>query len=280
MTGCRPPRRWSTAVPSTCSPATGWPSSPCSSSPEPRRDTRASGYARTFVQQMEQVMGACLDRGIKVVSNAGGLDPEGAPTPCYEVARAPRPRPDDRLCRRRRPAAPPRRSWSPAASGWTTSKPASRSATPPASSRPTPTSGAGASSMPCAGAPTSWSRGGRPTPLWYARPAAWHHGWQRHDWDALAGAVVAGHVIECGTQATGGNYSFFTEVPGMARTGFPWAEIAIRRIERDRQARRHRGRGFHRDGHFAAAVRDRLASVPRPRCHGPLRHHRARAGRP
>jgi hypothetical protein len=38
--------------------------------------------------------------------------------------------------------------------------------------------------------------------------------------------VAAGHVIECGTQATGGNYSFFTEVPGMSRTGFPWAEVA------------------------------------------------------
>ncbi|MCB0972148.1 MAG: DUF1446 domain-containing protein, partial [Acidimicrobiales bacterium] len=57
-------------------------------------------------------------------------------------------------------------------------------------------------------------------------PAAWHHGWARDDWDALAGAVVAGHVIECGTQATGGNYSFFTELDGLAHTGFPWAEIA------------------------------------------------------
>jgi hypothetical protein len=57
-------------------------------------------------------------------------------------------------------------------------------------------------------------------------PAAWHHGWSRSDWDALAGGVAAGHVIECGTQATGGNYSFFTEVPGMSRTGFPWAEVA------------------------------------------------------
>jgi hypothetical protein len=57
-------------------------------------------------------------------------------------------------------------------------------------------------------------------------PAAWHHGWARDDWDALAGAVVAGHVIECGTQATGGNYSFFTEVEGLTHTGFPWAEIA------------------------------------------------------
>ncbi|MYE57845.1 MAG: DUF1446 domain-containing protein, partial [Acidimicrobiaceae bacterium] len=57
-------------------------------------------------------------------------------------------------------------------------------------------------------------------------PAAWHHDWAIDDWDALAGAVAAGHVIECGTQATGGNYSFFTEVDGMDRTGFPWAEIA------------------------------------------------------
>jgi hypothetical protein len=57
-------------------------------------------------------------------------------------------------------------------------------------------------------------------------PAAWHHGWGRTDWNQLAGAVAAGHVIECGAQATGGNYSFFTEVPGMERVGFPWAEIA------------------------------------------------------
>src|SRR4051794_30614245 len=35
----------------------------------------SGGYARTFVTQMEQVMGTCMDRGIKVVSNAGGLDP-------------------------------------------------------------------------------------------------------------------------------------------------------------------------------------------------------------
>src|SRR5438477_531220 len=78
------------------------------------------GYARSFVQQMEQVMGTCLDRGIKVVANAGGLDPDG----CAEAV-----------------------------------------------------------------------------------------------------AAVAGHIIECGTQATGGNYSYFTEVPGMRRTGFPWADV-------------------------------------------------------
>jgi hypothetical protein len=57
-------------------------------------------------------------------------------------------------------------------------------------------------------------------------PAAWHHGWGRQEWDALAGAIVAGHVIECGAQATGGNYAFFQEVPGLEHPGFPIAEVA------------------------------------------------------
>lgn len=56
-------------------------------------------------------------------------------------------------------------------------------------------------------------------------PAAWHFGWARDDWDALAGAVVAGHVIECGAQATGGNYSFFEEIPALEHPGFPIAEL-------------------------------------------------------
>jgi hypothetical protein len=56
-------------------------------------------------------------------------------------------------------------------------------------------------------------------------PAAAHFGWGRDDYDRLAGAVVAGHVIECGTQATGGNYAFFTEVPDLDHGGFPLAEI-------------------------------------------------------
>ncbi|MGW8377205.1 acyclic terpene utilization AtuA family protein [Streptomyces sp. ODS28] len=57
-------------------------------------------------------------------------------------------------------------------------------------------------------------------------PAAWWHGWTRTDWDALAGAVTAGHIIECGPQATGGNFSGFTGIPDMLTPGFPVAEIA------------------------------------------------------
>jgi Acyclic terpene utilisation family protein AtuA len=57
-------------------------------------------------------------------------------------------------------------------------------------------------------------------------PAAYWHDWKRDDWDALAGAVVAGHIIECGAQATGGNYSRFQKIPNLTHPGFPIAEVA------------------------------------------------------
>lgn len=57
-------------------------------------------------------------------------------------------------------------------------------------------------------------------------PAAWWHGWERTDWDRLAGAVVAGHVIECGPQATGGNYAFLDEITDCRYPGSPIAEVA------------------------------------------------------
>ena len=56
-------------------------------------------------------------------------------------------------------------------------------------------------------------------------PAAWKFNWSRDDYDALAGALAAGHIIECGCQATGGNYSFFKEVPSFDNVGYPIAEI-------------------------------------------------------
>ena len=56
-------------------------------------------------------------------------------------------------------------------------------------------------------------------------PAAWKFQWKRNDFDALAGALAAGHIIECGCQATGGNYSFFKEVPSFDNVGYPIAEI-------------------------------------------------------
>ncbi len=182
------------------------------------------GYARTFVTQMEQVMGTCLDREIRVVSNAGGLDPEGCAEAVAEVARRlglhPRiavVRGDDLMPRIQELVA------AGALLDFETGEPLKD---------PAPFLTANAY-FGCWGIVEALASGadivitGRCTDAAVVcGPAAWHHGWSRTDYDALAGAVVAGHVIECGAQATGGNYSFFTEVPGMERVGFPWAEIA------------------------------------------------------
>ena len=183
------------------------------------------GYARSFVKQMEQVMGACLEAGIKVVSNAGGLDPRGCAEAVAEVAERLGLSPriacvdgDDLMAR----LAPD------AADGVTLRSFADGE--PMADTAELITANAYLGGW---GIAEALRRGadivvtGRVTDAAVASgPAAWHHGWAVDDWDALAGAVVAGHVIECGTQATGGNYSFFTEIDGMDRTGFPWAEVA------------------------------------------------------
>ena len=181
------------------------------------------GYARTFVMQMEEVMGACLDKGVKVVTNAGGLDPDGcadavaevanklglSPTIAYVAGDNLMPRMEDLL------AADQLRHFE-------TGDPIKEASFLTANAY-----------LGCWGIVEALNMGadivitGRTTDAAVVcGPAAWHHQWKRDDWDQLAGGVAAGHVIECGTQATGGNYSFFTEVPGMVRTGFPWADIA------------------------------------------------------
>jgi hypothetical protein len=56
--------------------------------------------------------------------------------------------------------------------------------------------------------------------------AAWHFDWTPADLDCLAGTVVAGHIIECGAQATGGNFSFFAEHEDLGLPGMPIAEVS------------------------------------------------------
>lgn len=187
-----------------------------------------AGYARTFVTQMEEVMGTCLDKGIKVVSNAGGLDPDGCAEAVAEIA--------DKL------------GLSPTIAYIDGDNLLSRAVELAESGSlmpfgdatlgdPTKYLSANAY-LGCWGIVDALTRGadivitGRVTDAAVVcGPAAWHHGWGRADFDQLAGAVIAGHVIECSAQATGGNYSFFEEIPGLdqpggARFGFPWAEIA------------------------------------------------------
>ena len=87
--------------------------------------------------------------------------------------------------------------------------------------------------------------------------AAWWWSWTPDDYDALAGAVCAGHVIECGPQATGGNFSGFRAIADLIEPGFPIAEIAADGSSRDHQEPRHRRRRHPRHGHRAAGLRDR-----------------------
>ena len=68
-------------------------------------------------------------------------------------------------------------------------------------------------------------------------PAVHEFGWPWDDWDRLAGASVAGHLIECGAQATGGFYPHWSEID-LADVGYPIAETRARRQLRDHQAAR------------------------------------------
>ncbi len=163
------------------------------------------GYARTFLTQMEDVLGPCLERGIKIVSNAGGLNPGGLAAAIEALgARVAYVEGDD-LRGSLDVITPP-----------VTGKPVSANAY---------LGGWGVATALEAGADVVIT--GRVTDAsLVVGPAAWWHGWSATDWDALAGAVVAGHVVECGPQATGGNYAFLHEITDRRYPGFPIAEVA------------------------------------------------------
>ncbi|MFE7567312.1 acyclic terpene utilization AtuA family protein [Streptomyces sp. NPDC057539] len=203
-----------------------------------RRKNPDAGYAKTFLRQLEEGLGLAHDRGVRIVTNAGGLNPAGLAAAVRALAarvgvpvRVAHVEGDDLLAR----------------GGWGDGVLTANAYL----------GGAGIAACLRAGADVVIT--GRVTDAALVTgPAAAHFGWG-HDapghpdrsrcLDALAGAVVAGHVLECGTQATGGNYSFFarhdtrgpdtrgpdtrgpdtrgpdTRGPDMRRPGFPLAEI-------------------------------------------------------
>jgi hypothetical protein len=182
------------------------------------------GYARTFLTQMEQVMGTCLDRGIKVVSNAGGLDPEACANALRDLA--------DRLGLSPKIAYVNGDNLLGRLGDLQHAGALTHFETGEVLGDLTPFITANAY-LGCFGIVEALAEGadivvtGRVTDAaLVCGPAAWHYQWRRDNFDALAGAVVAGHVVECGAQVTGGNYSFFREVPHMERVGFPWVEVA------------------------------------------------------
>jgi Acyclic terpene utilisation family protein AtuA len=165
------------------------------------------GYAKTFLTQLEECLGLAHDRGVGIVTNAGGLNPAGLADAVRALA--------ERMGIPTRVAHVEGDDLQPRAEQLGLGTPLTANAY------------LGAwGVVDCLNAGADVVVTGRVTDASVTvGPAAAHFGWSRTDYHQLAGAVVAGHVIECGVQATGGNYSFFTEVPDLSYAGFPLAEI-------------------------------------------------------
>jgi hypothetical protein len=169
----------------------------------------ALGYAKTFLRQMEDGLGLALEKGVKLVVNAGGLNPAGLRAKLEQLgtgARIAHVEGDD-LTKRARELGLGQSHLG----GLLTAN-----------------AYLGAwGIVECLDAGADVVVTGRVTDAsLVVGAAAAHYGWARTDYDQLAGATAAGHVLECGAQATGGNYSFFTEIDDLTHPGFPLAEIS------------------------------------------------------
>ncbi|MFJ8534086.1 acyclic terpene utilization AtuA family protein [Streptomyces sp. NPDC093591] len=159
-----------------------------------------AGYARTFLRQLEECLGLAHERGVRVVTNAGGLNPAGLADAVRKLA--------DRL------GIPVRVAH--------VEGDDLKARYPDSLAAHAYLGGFGIAACLREGADVVVT--GRVTDAALVTgPAAAHFGWGPGEYDRLAGAVVAGHVLECGAQATGGNYAFFDEAA--LRPGFPLAEL-------------------------------------------------------
>jgi len=185
----------------------------------------SAGYARSFVKQMEMVMGTCLDKGIKVVVNAGGLNPTGLAKALQDLADSLGFHPKiasvsgDDLMPRMQELTKQGASLTHIDTGMSLAE----SELMPVSAN---------AYLGCWGIVDALKQGadivitGRVADTSVVMgPAAYHYDWQHSDWDRLAGAATAGHIIECSGQTSGGNYSLFEEVHNWNNVGFPIATI-------------------------------------------------------
>ncbi len=167
------------------------------------------GYAKTFVRQAEECLGRALEKGVRLVANAGGLNPAGLASRIREVATG--------LGLSASVAHVEGDDLMPRASSLGLGDALTANAY---------LGGFGIAAALSGGADVVVT--GRVTDAsLVVGPCVWRFGWGRSSYDELAGAVVAGHVIECGTQATGGNFSGFLSMERDARSlGFPLVEMS------------------------------------------------------
>ncbi|KWX68381.1 exopolyphosphatase [Mycobacterium sp. NAZ190054] len=169
------------------------------------------GYAKTFLRQLEECLGLAKDRGVRIVANAGGLNPAGLADAVRALAEklgvdvtVAHVEGDDLLARAGQLGLGNPLTANAYLGAW--------------------------GIVECLNSGADVVVTGRVTDASViVGPAAAHFGWRPTDHDRIAGAVAAGHVIECGTQATGGNFSFFArdfpDLTALTRPGFPIAVI-------------------------------------------------------
>jgi len=183
------------------------------------------GYVGTFLKQVKQVLQPCIEKNIKIVSNAGGLNPSAMASAVQEIAKELKLDvkvayiDGDDLA----PRMPELQSEGEAFTNMDTGAQLADSKNTLLTAN---------AYLGAWGIKEALDQGAdivicpRVTDAAVViGPAAWKFNWQRNDYDALAGALAAGHIIECGQQATGGNYAFFQEVPSFDKPGYPIAEI-------------------------------------------------------
>lgn len=190
-----------------------------------RMKSPGSGYAQTFVGQLEQIAETAKSKGVRIVVNAGGLDPAACAEACREVykklgleARVAHIEGDDVLS-----SLGALEKEGVFLNRMETGERLDRSAKPILTANAylgargiAKALDAGADLVICPRVTDASLVVG---------PALHHFGWAHDDYDAIASAVVAGHILECGPQTTGGNYTRFEEVRDLERPGFPIAEI-------------------------------------------------------
>jgi hypothetical protein len=186
-----------------------------------------SGYARDFIPLMKQILPACVERNIRVTANAGGVNVEGCADAVRETARQLGlngrfkigivtgddilPRIDELLARgielrnmdTNEPLASVReriQSANAYLGAWPMVEALDRGAQIVITGRATDTG------------------------LTLA-PLIHEFGWAHDDWDRLSAGTIAGHIIECGAQASGGNCQYdWRSIPDLANVGFPIVE--------------------------------------------------------
>jgi hypothetical protein len=186
-----------------------------------RRRDPSLGYEPLLTQELRPVLADCLAHGITIVGNFGAANPEGAADAIRALARElgiPVPRiavvtGDDLSDERGRDIVRQR-----LAGGFDAQRFVCANAYQGA--------------MEIAAAIRAGAQvvvtGRVADPSLTLGPAIAHFGWAADDWDRLAGATMAGHLLECAAQVTGGYFADpgKKDVPGMEDVGFPIAEIA------------------------------------------------------